>query len=56
MLTITGFEDNEEMARELFTLMAVLEMYNAAYIEADCYYSGSVYVPTNPRDRLLGYL
>ena len=44
------------MARELFILTGVLEMYNAAYVEADSHFSNGVYVATNPKDRLLGYL
>jgi hypothetical protein len=56
MLSITGFGDPDEMTRELFQLVAVLELYNAAYIEADAHFTSSTYISTNPRDRLLGYL
>ena len=56
MLGLTGFAEPVEMAREIFQLLAVLELYGAAYIEADAYFTSSVYVSSNPRDRLLGYL
>jgi hypothetical protein len=56
MLGLTGFTDLGEMAKELFQLVGILELYGAAYIEADAYFTSSVYVSSNPRDRLLGYL
>ena len=56
MLSLTGFADVDEMTRELFQLVAILELYNAAYIEADSHFISSVYVASNPKERLPGYL
>jgi hypothetical protein len=56
MLGLTGFADIGEMSKELFQLVGLLELYGAAYIEADAFFTSSVYVSSNPRDRLLGYL
>ena len=63
---LTGFsvgvsEQHQEgsVTRDLFQLVALLELYSAAYLEADCYFSrqnslSSVVNP--PTDRLICYL
>ena len=60
MRSITGHqESNENMSKELFQLLAILELYSSAYLEADIAFSrhhstSSVVIP--PKDRLICYL
>ena len=60
MKGLTGFTDGAgDLTKDLFTLVALLELYSSAYVEADCYFArahsmSSVVNP--PRDRLLCYL
>ena len=62
MKNLTGFGDGApggDLTKDLFTLVAILELYSSAYLEADCYFarSGSMSTVANPpRDRLLCYL
>ena len=58
MKGLTGHSDGD-MQRDLFTLVAILELYSSAYLEADCYFARAHSVSTvanPPKDRLLCYL
>ena len=60
--TLTGFDDLSQdgaIIRDLFQLIALLELHSAAYQEADCHFSrkNSLSAVVNPpKDRLICYL
>ena len=64
MRSLTGFGDGApggDLTKDLFMLLALLELYSSAYLDADFHFSkanikssGSKQMP--PRDRLLSYL
>lgn len=64
MKSLTGFGDGApggDLTRDLFILVALLELYSTAYLDADCYFSQAQQASTTatgfmPRDRLLTYL
>jgi len=60
MLSFTGFMDVNEMAKEMFQVLGLLEIYSAAYMESDVYFSRTAQnaggVALAPRDRLICYL
>ena len=60
MRAITGHqESNENMSKELFQMIAILELYSSAYLEADVAFSrhhSTSSVVNPPKDRLICYL
>ena len=61
--TLTGFNDGApggDITKDLFILVAILEMYSSAYLDADCFFSKAQEATSQatflPRDRLLSYL
>ena len=60
MRSFTGyFDSGGDLTKDLFTLVAILELYSSAYLDADCYFARShnmSSVANPPRDRLLCYL
>ena len=62
MRSFTGYFDGPgggDLTKDLFTLVAILELYSSAYLEADCYFArvhSMSSVANPPRDRLLCYL
>ena len=62
---MTGFDDGApggDLTKDLFVLVALLELYSSAYLDADCYFSKNQTESQTsaagfmPRDRLLTYL
>ena len=42
MRNLTGFNDGTpggDLTKDLFMLVAILELYSTAYLDADCYFS-----------------
>ncbi len=60
MRGLTGFADSAgDLTKDLFTLLALLELYSSAYLEADCYFArahNTSSIVNPPKDRLLCYL
>ena len=62
MKGLTGFGEGAtggDITKDLFTLVALLELYSSAYLEADCFFARAHTVSSvanPPRDRLLCYL
>lgn len=62
MKGLTGFGEGAaggDITKDLFTLVALLELYSSAYLEADCFFARAHSVSSvanPPRDRLLCYL
>lgn len=62
MRGLTGFTDGGnggDLTKDLFVLVAILELYSSAYLEADCFFARAhsmSSVANPPRDRLLCYL
>ena len=52
--------DASDLLGDMFKTLAILEIYSAAYIDADCFFSRTAPngggVVSAPRDRLLSYL
>ena len=59
---LTGFADGTaggDLTKDLFHLVALLELYSSAYLDADCYFARAHSMSTvvnPPKDRLLCYL
>jgi len=59
MRGLSGHSSDAELAKDMFTLLGILELYSSAYIEADCFFARTHSMSTvanPPRDRLLCYL
>ena len=61
MRSMTGFGDGApggDLTKDLFMLLAILELHSSAYIDADCHFSKANLKSGGkpPRDRLLTYL
>ena len=60
MRSLTGFFDSAgDLTKDLFQLVAILELYSTAYLEADVYFARANSMSTvvnPPKDRLLCYL
>ena len=64
MRKMTGFGDGApggDLTKDLFTLLAILELYSSAYLDADNYFARAQTASSStankpPKDRLFSYL